>query len=235
MLVLRVGSSRPAALLSAALRQEHGFMVECARSYSDALDFLPRYAFDLVVADLRLPDVPAHELVRMLRAAEFNMPVIVVAEGAVASADKVRALDQGADDVVAGSCDTEEFLARVRAVVRRCQGFASSPLRIGPMELVPDAREFRMYGRSVRLSPREWTVLEFLFGKRGKVVEKDAILDHLYGSLDCPEKKTVDVLVHRLRQKLAKVGAVDVIETVWGFGFTINEPEPLPVHRQNVA
>lgn len=228
MLVLRVGKTpfcKNGNDLS-VLRQ-HGMRSEVAESGRDALDFLRLYEYDLVLMDLHLADVPAYEVVRTIRAAEFKVPVVILADTATAQT-KVRALDQGADDFVIVPCDSEELMARIRAVVRRSQGHSNSVLRLGPVELSLHRREVRVHGQAMHLSRREFAVLELLFLKQGSILNKTAFLNHLYCGMEEPEMKTIDVIICRLRKKLAVAGVPTLIDTVWGCGYILREPDPMP-------
>lgn len=235
MLVLRVGTT-PFCKGSSdlGLLRQHGVRAEVAETGRDALDFLRLYDYDLVLMDLQLADVPGYEVVRMIRAAEFKVPVVMLSDTAPAQA-KVRALDQGADDFVAVPCDVEELLARIRAVVRRSQGHSNSVLRLGPVELSLHRREVRVQGQSLHLSRREFGVLELLFLKQGTILNKTAFLNHLYCGLEEPEMKTIDVIICRLRKKLAAAGVPTLIDTVWGCGYILREPELAPIRTAGNA
>lgn len=227
MLVLRVGTvpfSRQGSDLD--VLQRRGIRAEQAGSAKEALEFLRLYDYDLVLMDFRLPDVPGHEAVRQIRAAEFNLPVVVLADSAPAEA-KVRSLDNGADDFVLTPCEVEELLARLRAVVRRSQGHSNSTLRLGPVELSLDRRELRVHGQKLQVSRREFAVLELLFLKQGVILNKTAFLNHLYCGMEEPEMKTIDVIICRLRKKLAAAGVPTLIDTVWGCGYILREPLPM--------
>ena len=137
---------------------------------------------------------------------------------------KVKALDQGADDFLITPCDPEELLARIRAVVRRSQGHANSVLTLGPVELAAGSprgpRERRVaVCRAVNIG-----VLELLFLKQGVILNKNAFLKHLYCGMDEPEMKTIDVIICRLRKKLATAGVPNLIDTVWGCGYILRDP-----------
>ncbi len=228
MLILRVGNT-PFILGSVeATLRKHGISSECAVSGREALDFLRLYDYDLVLMDLQLPDVPAYEVVRMMRAASLKAPVVILSDAATVQA-KVRALDQGADDFLNTPCDAEELLAHIRAVVRRSQGHTKSALTLGPVELWLDRRDVRVHGQSLHLSRREYAVMELLFLKQGIVLNKGTFLTHLYCGMDEPEMKTIDVIICRLRKKLAEAGVPTLIDTVWGCGYILRDPSSAPV------
>jgi two-component system cell cycle response regulator CtrA len=224
MLILRVGRSpfcRGADDL--ATLKARGCSAERATSGRDGLEYLRRYDYDLTLVDAHLPDMPGHEMIRMARAAGFNVPALVLADTATPQT-KARALDQGADDFMVTPCDLDELLARIRAIVRRSQGHARSTLRCGPVELSLDRREVRVSGQRLVVSRREFAVLELLFLKQGSILNKIAFLNHLYCGSDEPEMKTIDVIICRLRKKLAAAGVPTLIDTVWGSGYILREP-----------
>lgn len=227
MLVLRVGTSRFSRHgADLQVLQERGIRTEQASSAGETLEFLRLYDYDLVLMDLQLPDMPGYEAVRQMRAAEFSLPVVLVAEAATPQA-KVRCLDNGADDFVTTPCELDELLARMRAVVRRSQGHSNSTLRLGPVELSLDRREVRVHGQKLQISRREFAVLELLFLKQGVILNKTAFLNHLYCGMEEPEMKTIDVIICRLRKKLAAAGVPTLIDTVWGCGYILREPLPM--------
>jgi len=223
MLVLRVGNAPFCRGGNQEFLQQHGIRSEQALSGREALEFLRLYDYDMVLMDLHLSDVPAYEVVRMMRAAALRTPVVIMSDVATVQA-KVKALDQGADDFLITPCDPEEVLARIRAVVRRSQGHAKSTLTLGPVELLLDRRDVRVHGESLHLSRREYAVLELLFLKQGVILNKGAFLTHLYCGMDEPEMKTIDVIICRLRKKLATAGVPTLIDTVWGCGYILRDP-----------
>jgi two-component system cell cycle response regulator CtrA len=231
MLVLRVG--RAGFIRGGRDLEEikaRGLTVEHALSGRDGLEFLRSYDFDLLLVDVHLRDMPGHELVRLARAARFDVPAVILADTATPQA-KARALDQGADDFIITPCDIEEMMARVRAVVRRSQGHARSVLRCGPVELSLDRREVLVRGQRLVVSRREFAVLELLFLRQGTILNKTAFLNHLYCGADEPEIKTIDVIICRLRKKLAAAGVGALVDTVWGCGYILREPTLPPDGR----
>ncbi len=177
----------------------------------------------MVVLDLMLPDIEGFEVVRRMRQARNDTPVLVLS-GLGRPEAKVKALGMGADDFMTKPFDRAELLARMQAVVRRSKGFSQPMLRLGPVELNLDRREVTVHGQAVHLTGKEYAILELLVLRKGMVLTKEAFLNHLYGGMDEPEMKIIDVFVCKLRKKLALAGAGNVIGTVWGRGYTIREP-----------
>jgi two-component system cell cycle response regulator CtrA len=228
MLVLRVGTARFSRQGGDIdLLQGRGIRAEQAGSGKEALEFLRLYDYDLVLMDFRLPDMAGHEAVRQIRAAEFNLPIVMLADASAPAQVKIHSLDNGADDFVTAPCEFEELLARLRAVVRRSQGHRNSTLRLGPVELSLDRREVRVSGQKMQISRREFAVLELLFLKQGVILNKTAFLNHVYCGMEEPEMKTIDVIICRLRKKLATAGVPTLIDTVWGCGYILREPLPM--------
>ena len=227
MLVLRVGRA-PFCRGGQDMTEmkARGLTVEHALSGRDGLEYLRSYDFDLILVDAHLQDMPGHEMIRLARAARFDVPAVVLADTATAQA-KARALDQGADDFIITPCEIDEVMARIRAVVRRSRGHARSVLYCGPVELSLDRREVRVRGQRMVVSRREFSVLELLFLKQGTILNKTAFLNHLYCGAEEPEMKTIDVIICRLRKKLAAAGVPTLVDTVWGCGYILREPPQL--------
>ncbi len=221
MLILRVGM----AVISqrdneAKVLHQSSIKMEHAHSGHEALDFMRLYDFDLVLMDAALPDQRGEDVVRQARAASLSTPVILLAANSTPEI-RSRALDQGADDVVATPCDLDELLARIRAVVRRSAGHARSVLRAGSVTLSLDKREVFVADTKVPVSVREYGVLQLLFLKQNTVLTKAAFLHHLYTGAEEPELKAVDVIVCRVRKKLERYGVGDLIDTVRGAGYIL--------------
>jgi len=229
MLILRVGL----AVISqqdneAKVLHRGSIKIEHAHSGHEALDFMRLYDFDLVLMDAALPDQRGEDVVRQTRAAGMNIPIILLAANST-PAIRTRALDQGADDVVATPCDLDELLARVRAVVRRSAGHARSVLRAGNVTLSLEKREVFVADTRVPVSVREYGVLQLLFLRQNTVLAKTAFLHHLYTGAEEPELKAVDVIVCRVRKKLERYGVTDLIDTVRGAGYILRVPDDLPL------
>jgi two-component system, cell cycle response regulator CtrA len=203
-----------------------GSITDLAETGEEALELLRHYEYDIVILDLMLPDMEGYDVVRRMRGARNHTPVLVLT-GLSRPQAKVKALSSGADDVMTKPFDRAELLARMQAVVRRSKGFSQPVLRVGGLELSLDSREVTVNARPVHLTGKEYAILELLVLRKGMVLTKEAFLNHLYGGMDEPEMKIIDVFVCKLRKKLAQAGADNLIGTVWGRGYMIREPTSL--------
>jgi two-component system, cell cycle response regulator CtrA len=228
MLILHVGEKPFRRAGDAETVRQHGVRAEHVATGEEALEFLRLYEYDIVLLDLDLPDITGHELIRRMRAAGMMVPVLAFSD-VVCARIRVQALDLGADDFLSGPCDMDELLARMRAIVRRMLGHTNSSLRFGNVEINMNSRDVRVGGVRLSLSRREYSVLELLFLRQGMILTKGTFLNHLYCGTEEPEMKTIDVIVCRLRKKLAAAGVPTLIDTVWGSGYILREPQAVPV------
>ncbi len=199
-----------------------GAIVDQTDSGEDSLELLRHYEYDIVVLDLALPDIEGFEVVRRMRFARNDTPVLVLSGLNMAQA-RVKVLGLGADDFITKPYDKTELLARMQAIVRRSKGFSQPTVRVGRLMLNLDTREVTIDNRELRLTGKEYAILELLVLRKGMVLTKEAFLNHLYGGMDEPEVKIIDVFVCKLRKKLNRVGAEGIIGTIWGRGYMIRE------------
>lgn len=199
-----------------------GAVVDQTDTGEEALELVRHYDYDIIVLDLMLPDIEGYEVVRRMRSARDNTPVLILS-GLSRPQAKVKGLGIGADDFITKPFDKAELLARMQAVVRRSKGFSQPLLRVGTLELNLDSREVTIAGNLVHLTGKEYAILELLILRKGMVLTKEAFLNHLYGGLDEPEMKIIDVFICKLRKKLAQAGVDSLIGTVWGRGYMIRE------------
>jgi two-component system cell cycle response regulator CtrA len=189
----------------------------------EVAEFLRSYDYDIVLLAVR---DPAKQVAR-LRRARIVVPVLVMTAGVGAA--RAALLDLGADDAISPDCEAAELAARLRAIVRRSRGHASRELRAGAAELRLGRMEVVVHGRPVALTPKEYGILELLFLRRGVVHSKPAIVNQVYGAEDGPALRTLDVIVCKLRKKLAAYGAPDLVATVWGSGLMLHELPEIPL------
>jgi two-component system cell cycle response regulator CtrA len=191
----------------------------------EALELARLYDYDLIILDLILPDMEGYEVVRRLRSARVETPVLILS-GLTRPQAKVKGFGMGADDFITKPFDGQELIARIQAVVRRAKGFSQPSLSVGSLTLNLGSREVTVGSQSVHLTSKEYAILELLTLRKGVVLTKEAFLNHLYGGMDEPEVKIIDVFICKLRKKLAQAGADNLIGTVWGRGYVLRDPNP---------
>jgi two-component system cell cycle response regulator CtrA len=184
--------------------------------------------YDIILFDLMLPSAEGYRMLQRLRAARVPTPILILATGG-AFDDKLRFLRSGADDFLTKPYDPRELAVRILAIVRRSKGHPASTIQTGKLAVNLDTRTVSVDDQTVHLSPKEYSVLELLSLRKGAVVTKERFLNYLYGGMDEPESKILDVLVCKLRKKLAQAtGGVQYIETQWGQGYVLREPTTVP-------
>jgi len=223
MRVLLVEDDVTAARGIALMLRSSGAVVDSADTGEEALELVRHYDYDIVVLDLMLPDMEGYDVVRRMRAGRIEVPVLILS-GLSRPQAKVKGLGVGADDFITKPFDKAELIARMQAVVRRSKGFSHPILSVGPLKLNLDTRDVSINNLVVHLTGKEYAILELLVLRKGMVLTKEAFLNHLYGGMDEPEMKIIDVFICKLRKKLATAGADSLIGTVWGRGYTMREP-----------
>jgi two-component system cell cycle response regulator CtrA len=204
-----------------------GINVSATEFGEEGVDLGRIYDYDLILLDLNLPDMSGLDVLRDLRLAKIRTPVMVLS-GTSEIATKVKSLSGGADDYMTKPFHKEELVARVQAVVRRSKGHALSVIRTGELTVNLDAKSVEMKGVRVHLTNKEYQILELLSLRKGMTLTKEMFLNHLYGGMDEPEIKIIDVFVCKLRKKLTAAGdGAQPIETIWGRGYVLRDPETL--------
>ena len=190
----------------------------------EGIDLGKLYDYDIIVLDLQLPDMSGFEVLRALRVAKVQTPVLILSGNAIVEA-KVKALGFGADDYMTKPFHKDELIARIQAVVRRSQGHSQSVITTGKLTVNLDAKTVEVDGSRVHLTGKEYQMLELLSLRKGTTLTKEMFLNHLYGGMDEPELKIIDVFICKLRKKLAAATSGDnYIETVWGRGYVLRDP-----------
>lgn len=210
-------------------------VIDQALGCEDALMMRQLYQHDLIVIDRTLPEAESLDAIRRMRAAGVETPLIWLCASAPA-AIRAQALDLGADDCLGPVLDPTELLARARAAVRRAGGHAAGILQVGELTLDVAARRVEYAGRRVRVTGKEFMILELLALKKDAMVGRSAIMNYLYGGPDEPGEKVIDVHICRIRNKLAKIApANDLLQTVRGLGFVLTAPEGAALSDQMAA
>jgi two-component system cell cycle response regulator CtrA len=211
--------------------QGDGFNVYITEFGEEGLDLGKLYDYDIIVLDLNLPDMHGYDVLKKLRLAKIDTPILILS-GSGEPDDRVRGLGFGADDFVSKPFDRRELVARIHAIVRRSKGHAQSIITTGRLAVNLDARTVEVDGSGLHLTGKEFAMLELLSLRKGITMSKEMFLNHLYGGIDEPEMKIVDVFMCKLRKKLAgATGGANYIETVWGHGYVLQDPPEGEVHR----
>lgn len=216
--------SSTARSVELALRAE-GFVVDTTDLGEDGIEIGKLYDYDIIILDLMLPDMDGYEVLRRLRAASIVTPILILS-GLNEISDKVKGLGFGADDYLTKPFNKNELTARVQAIIRRSKGHAESIIKTGRMCVNLQGRTVEIDGKPVRLTGKEYSILELLSLRKGSTLTKEMFLNHLYGGIDEPELKIIDVFICKLRKKLADALDNDgYIETVWGRGYVLRDPD----------
>ncbi|MEO7026824.1 MAG: response regulator transcription factor [Caulobacteraceae bacterium] len=223
MRVLLVEDDRTLARGIELMLKAEGFSVYSTDLGEEGIDLGRVYEYDLILLDLNLPDMSGAEVLRALRAAKVATPVMILS-GSAEIDTKVRILAGGADDYMTKPFDRQELVARMHAVVRRSKGHAQSIIHTGDIALDLNGKTVEVKGRRVHLTGKEYQMLELLSLRKGATLTKEMFLNHLYGGMDEPEVKIIDVFICKLRKKLKAATDEDYIETVWGRGYMLREP-----------
>ncbi|MCK5443969.1 MAG: response regulator transcription factor [Rhodospirillaceae bacterium] len=225
MRVLLVEDDQATAKSVELMLKATGMVVDATDLGEDGLEIGKLYDYDIIILDLMLPDMDGLEVLRRLRDARVETPVLILS-GLSESEMKVKGLGSGADDYLTKPFDKAELLARIQAIVRRSQGHAQSIIYTGKLTVNLDTSTVEVGGQSVHLTGKEYGILELLSLRKGTTLTKEMFLNHLYGGMDEPELKIIDVFICKLRKKLAEATEGEsYIETVWGRGYVLRDPD----------
>ena len=224
MRVLLVEDDSATAKSIEMMLKSEGYVCDCTDLGEDGLEIGKLYDYDLIVLDLMLPDIDGYEVLRRLRAAKVQTPILILS-GLTEPDQKVKGLGFGADDYLTKPFDKDELVARIQAIVRRSKGYAESVIQTGQLSVNLDTRTVEVNGHPLHLTGKEYGILELLSLRKGTTLTKEMFLNHLYGGMDEPELKIIDVFVCKLRKKLSSAtGGENYIETVWGRGYVLRDP-----------
>jgi two-component system cell cycle response regulator CtrA len=215
--------SATAQSIEMMLRSE-SYVCDTTDMGEDGLEIGKLYDYDIIVLDVMLPDIDGYEVLRRLRAARVQTPILILS-GLSGLDDKIKGLGVGADDYLTKPFDKRELIARIQAIVRRSKGHPDSIIQTGKLKVNLDARSVEVNNQPLHLTGKEHAILELLSLRKGATLTKEMFLNHLYGGMDEPAVKIIDVFVCKLRKKLsAATGGDNYIETVWGRGYVLRDP-----------
>jgi len=204
--------------------KSESFNLYTTRLGEEGVDLGKLYDYDIVLLDLNLPDMSGFDVLRSLRVSKVKTPVLILS-GLAGIEAKVKGLGFGADDYMTKPFHKEELVARIRAIVRRSKGHAGSVIQTGDLVINLDAKTVEVNAHRVHLTGKEYQMLELLSLRKGTPLSKDLFLNYLYGGMDEPDGKIIDVFICKLRKKLAALSNGNgPIETVWGRGYVLREP-----------
>ena len=192
----------------------------------DGLHLAKLYEYDIVLYDVTRSEIDGHKMLQRLRDAQVDAPILILS-GFGELDQRIKFLRFGADDVLTKPFDGGELLARIQAIVRRSNGHSQSTIRTGRLVVNLHSRAASVDDQPVNLTNREYAILELLSLRKGTTVTRESFLNQLYGGVDEPELKSMDVLICKLRKKLARAtGGSHYIEAVWGRGYVLRDSAP---------
>jgi two-component system, cell cycle response regulator CtrA len=224
MRVLLIEDDSATAQSIGLMLKAESFTVYTTDLGEEGIDLGKIYDYDIILLDLNLPDMSGFEVLRKLRISKVTTPILILS-GLAGIEDKIKGLGFGADDYMTKPFHKDELIARIQAVVRRSRGHAQSVINTDDLCINLDSKTVEINGSRVRLTGKEYLMLELLATRKGSTLTKEMFLSHLYGGMDEPEMKIIDVFICKLRKKLSDAsGGKHYIETVWGRGYVMREP-----------
>lgn len=222
MKILQIEDDSATAQCIGLMLRSEGFNVYSTDLGAEGVDLGKLYDYDLILLDLNLPDMSGYNVLKELRAAKIDTPILILS-GLAGIEDIVKGLNFGADDYMTKPFHKDELVARINAIVRRSNRYTTNILKCGPLTLDITNKTVHVSGKPVHLTGNEYSVFEILMLRKGKLVTKEAVMNHLYGGRDEPDIKITDVIVCHIRHK---INIPNIIETVWSKGWCLNPPLP---------
>jgi two-component system, cell cycle response regulator CtrA len=224
MRVLLIENQASAVQSTKRMLESESFDVYTTDLGEEGIDLGKLYDYDIILLDLKLPDMSGFEVLHTLRVSKVKTPILIVTDLAGIE-DKCKGLGFGADDYVTKPFHKDELVARIHAVVRRSKGHAQSIIQTGDLIVNLDTQTIEVTGACVHLTGKEYQMLELLSVRKGAFLTKEVLLNHLYGGEDEPQPKIIDVFICKLRKKLANASrGKNYIETAWGGGYALRAP-----------
>lgn len=225
MRVLLVEDDSSTAKSIELMLKSEGYIVDTTDLGEDGLEIGKIYDYDIIILDLMLPDMDGYDVLKALRDSKVETPILILS-GLSELDNKIKGLGYGADDYLTKPFDKRELIARIQAIVRRSQGHSQSIIETGKVKVNLDSRTVEVDGQPLHLTGKEYGIIELLSLRKGTTLTKEMFLNHLYGGMDEPEVKIIDVFICKLRKKIQDAaGGDNYIETVWGRGYVLRDPQ----------
>ena len=202
----------------------HGMVCDISALGSEGLEVSKLYDYNLVILDLMLPDMEGLDVLSRLRSSGLKVPILILS-GINEDEKKIHGLSGGADDYLTKPFNQDELVARVKAIIRRSEGHATSIITVGDLSINLEQHSVVYKGEAVYLTNKEQNVIEILALKKNNVIPKEVLINSLYNGMDEPEMKIIDVFICKMRKKLMKITGENFIETVWGRGYYLKDPQ----------
>jgi DNA-binding response OmpR family regulator len=222
MNILLVDDERGLTDALAVLLKQHKYLVDCAYNGENGLDMALSGVYDLIILDVMMPKIDGFTFLKILRDKRFDVPVLLLTAKSEIN-DKISGLNLGADDYLTKPFNTDELLARIKALLRRKEKFTGDVLIFGDISLDRDSFELICEDRKISLGKKEFQILEMLILNNGKSINKEKFIEKIWGYDTNAEYNTIEVYVSFLRKKLMAVGAKTEIKSIRGIGYTLGD------------
>ncbi|MBQ3492983.1 MAG: response regulator transcription factor [Clostridia bacterium] len=222
MKILLVDDERQLTEALSAILKKNNFSVDCAYNGEDGLDLALSGIYDVIVLDIMMPKIDGLSVLKTLRANKCNTPILMLSAKSEI-ADKIDGLNLGADDYITKPFNTDELIARIRALMRRKATFTGDVLTFADITLDRDTFNLCKGDKKIALGKKEFQILEMLILNQGKSIDKEKFIEKIWGYDTDAEYNTIEVYVSFLRKKLCAVGAKAEIKSLRGIGYTLGE------------
>lgn len=226
MRLLQIDGDGVSAMSIELMLKAEGMNVFSVGTGEEGAELAKIYDYDLLLLEMRLPDTEGLRVIRDLRLCRVKTPIIVVSHVHDIET-KVKCFGAGADDYITKPFHRDELVMRIRTVLRRTAGLPQLVFRNGDLQVNLDAKTVDVGHMRVHLTGKEYQMLELMSLRSGTTISKEMFMNHLYGGMDEPELKIIDVFICKLRKKLRSCGVL--VETVWGRGYRMRPPASEPV------
>ena len=221
MNVLLVDDEKDLCSALSAILKQHNYTVDCAYNGEDGLEYALSGIYDVIILDIMLPKMDGFETLKRIRAKKIDAPVLMLTAKSETT-DKIDALNNGADDYITKPFDTQELLARVKALLRRGAKYTDNNLSIGNVSLDRDTFELVSAGKRIALGKKEFQIMELLMLNKEKRVEKERLIEKIWGYDSEAEYNTIEVYISFLRKKLSAIGGDAEIKSLRGIGYILS-------------